>query len=122
MGADGRGCFWWILVLISISATMIKFGTSGWRAIMGEEFTFQNVRTVVQAIASFDLPRIKEALSPRDCTVCGRIPVYAMMTAAKMLDADAVKVLHHTTSGDVTGNRAPGQYTVGYMAAAVYKG
>jgi len=31
---------------------MIKFGTSGWRAIMGEEFTFQNVRTVVQAIAN----------------------------------------------------------------------
>jgi phosphoglucomutase len=32
---------------------MIKFGTSGWRAIMGEEFTFQNVRLVVQAIADF---------------------------------------------------------------------
>ncbi|MBD3413896.1 MAG: hypothetical protein GF421_05640 [Candidatus Aminicenantes bacterium] len=32
---------------------MIKFGTSGWRAIMGEEFTFQNVRTVVQAIANY---------------------------------------------------------------------
>ncbi len=32
---------------------MIKFGTSGWRAIMGKEFTFQNVRTVVQAIANF---------------------------------------------------------------------
>jgi phosphoglucomutase len=31
---------------------MIKFGTSGWRAIMGEEFTFQNVRIVVQAIAN----------------------------------------------------------------------
>jgi len=31
---------------------MITFGTSGWRAIMGEEFTFQNVRTVVQAIAN----------------------------------------------------------------------
>lgn len=29
---------------------MIKFGTSGWRAVMGEEFTFQNVRIVVQAI------------------------------------------------------------------------
>ncbi|MFC2166515.1 phosphoglucomutase/phosphomannomutase family protein [Acidobacteriota bacterium] len=31
---------------------MIKFGTSGWRAIMGEEFTFQNVRIVVQAVAN----------------------------------------------------------------------
>ncbi|UCE21122.1 MAG: phosphoglucomutase/phosphomannomutase family protein [Candidatus Aminicenantes bacterium] len=32
---------------------MITFGTSGWRAVMGEEFTFQNVRTVVQAIANY---------------------------------------------------------------------
>ncbi|MFW6140413.1 MAG: hypothetical protein ACOC5S_03565 [Acidobacteriota bacterium] len=32
---------------------MIKFGTSGWRAVMGEDFTFQNVRTVVQAIANY---------------------------------------------------------------------
>jgi phosphoglucomutase len=32
---------------------MIKFGTSGWRAIMGEEFTFANVRRVVQAIANY---------------------------------------------------------------------
>jgi AmmeMemoRadiSam system protein B len=44
-----------------------------------------------------------------------------MMTAAKMLGADTVKILYHTTSGDVTGDRAPGQYTVGYMAAALYK-
>lgn len=32
---------------------MIKFGTSGWRGVMGDEFTFQNVRTVVQAIANY---------------------------------------------------------------------
>jgi phosphoglucomutase len=32
---------------------MIKFGTSGWRAVMGEEFTFHNVRIVVQAVANF---------------------------------------------------------------------
>lgn len=31
---------------------MIKFGTSGWRAIMGEEFTFHNVRLVVQSLAN----------------------------------------------------------------------
>jgi len=32
---------------------MIRFGTSGWRAVMGEDFTFQNVRLVVQAIANY---------------------------------------------------------------------
>jgi phosphoglucomutase len=32
---------------------MIKFGTSGWRAVMGAEFTFANVRVVVQAVANY---------------------------------------------------------------------
>jgi phosphoglucomutase len=36
---------------------MIKFGTSGWRAVMGGEFTFHNVRVVVQAAANYLLER-----------------------------------------------------------------
>ncbi len=32
-------------------ATEIKFGTSGWRAVMAEEFTFANVRRAVHGIA-----------------------------------------------------------------------
>jgi AmmeMemoRadiSam system protein B len=76
---------------------------------------------VVDAIASYDMARIKSALSPRDCSVCGRFPVYAMLTAAKQLGADGVQVLHHTNSGDVTGERNPPHYIVGYMSAAVYK-
>jgi AmmeMemoRadiSam system protein B len=79
-------------------------------------------KVVVDAIASFDMARIKEALSPWDCSVCGRIPVYAMLTAARALGANKVGILHYTNSGDVTGIRAPGQYTVGYLAAAVYRG
>ncbi len=31
----------------------IRFGTSGWRAIIGDEFTFDNVRLVTQAIADY---------------------------------------------------------------------
>jgi phosphoglucomutase len=34
-------------------ATPIKFGTSGWRAIMAEEFTFANVRRAVSGIARY---------------------------------------------------------------------
>lgn len=37
--------------------TKIKFGTSGWRAILADEFTFENVRIVTQAIC--DLIREK---------------------------------------------------------------
>jgi AmmeMemoRadiSam system protein B len=78
-------------------------------------------QVVVDAIASFELERIVEALSPRDCSVCGRIPVYAVLTAAQRLGADGIRILHHTTSGDVTGMRDAGAYTVGYLAAAVYR-
>ncbi len=34
-------------------ATQIKFGTSGWRAVMAEEFTFANVRRAVNGIARY---------------------------------------------------------------------
>jgi phosphoglucomutase len=34
-------------------ATAIKFGTSGWRAVMAEDFTFVNVRRAVNGIARY---------------------------------------------------------------------
>jgi len=34
-------------------ATEIKFGTSGWRAIVADEFTFGNVRRAVTGIAKY---------------------------------------------------------------------
>src|SRR3984893_5455929 len=34
-------------------APLIKFGTDGWRAIIAEDFTFANARTVASAIARY---------------------------------------------------------------------
>lgn len=33
--------------------TPIKFGTDGWRAVIGEDYTFANVRIVTQAVANY---------------------------------------------------------------------
>src|SRR3712207_2346274 len=33
--------------------TAIKFGTDGWRAVIGDEYTFANVRRVTQAVAEY---------------------------------------------------------------------
>ena len=85
------------------------------------EAVLRQDQVVVDAIASLNMDRIKQAFSARDCSVCGRVPVYAMLTASQALGANRVRILHHTTSGDVTGLRAPGEYTVGYLAAAVYR-
>jgi AmmeMemoRadiSam system protein B len=49
------------------------------------------------------------------------MPILAAMHAARVLGANSARVLHHTNSSDVTGQRVPGQYTVGYMAAALVK-
>ncbi|MBA3468586.1 MAG: phosphoglucomutase/phosphomannomutase family protein [Herpetosiphonaceae bacterium] len=34
-------------------ATPIKFGTDGWRAVIAEDYTFENVRIVTQAVADY---------------------------------------------------------------------
>jgi AmmeMemoRadiSam system protein B len=78
-------------------------------------------QAVVDAIAAYDLETLTAVLMGPHSTVCGRMPILAALHAASALGADAVRVLHHTTSGDVTGDRRPGQYTVGYMAAAIYQ-
>jgi phosphoglucomutase len=41
-------------------AGAIKFGTSGWRAVIAEEFTFENVRLAAAAIAEHVLSRNKK--------------------------------------------------------------
>jgi len=49
---------------------------------------------------------------------CGAPAVAAVLWAAQELGADAVKILHHSTSGDQTGDRSS---VVGYGAAAILK-
>lgn len=67
---------------------MIRFGTSGWRAIMGEEFTFKNVRLVVQAIATF----LKEKFPKKKISV---IVNYDTRFLSERFALEAAKVLSH---------------------------
>lgn len=64
--------------------TQIKFGTSGWRAVMAEEFTFANVRRAVTGIARYvaqQKPRGARVIIGRDprflgetfCAMAGEI-------------------------------------------------
>lgn len=78
-------------------------------------------REVVDALDTYNLDRLEAVLMTRDCSVCGRMPILAVLYAASTLGADSVDILHYTNSGEVTGRRTPGQYTVGYVAAAIYR-
>ena len=56
-------------------ATEIKFGTSGWRAIVAEEFTFANIRRAVTGIAKYVAAQGGEpkVLVGRDPRVLGEV-------------------------------------------------
>ena len=77
-------------------------------------------QVVVDAIAAYDLERLSALFLTPDCSVCGRMSILTVMHAARAQGASTAKVLHHTNSGDVSGQRSRGQYTVGYVAAAIY--
>ncbi len=78
-------------------------------------------RVMTELVESFDIEGLAQALMEGRCHACGGAPVVAALLTAQALGANRAKVLHYTNSGDVTGNRRPGSYTVGYMAAAVYR-
>jgi AmmeMemoRadiSam system protein B len=78
-------------------------------------------RVMVELVERFDVEVLARALMEGRCHACGGAPVVTALLAAQALGANRAKVLHYTNSGDVTGNRRPGSYTVGYMAAAIYQ-
>ena len=61
-------------------ATQIKFGTSGWRAVMAEEFTFANVRRAVYGIAGY----VASQKSNRARVIVGRDPRFLGETFCAM--------------------------------------
>lgn len=67
---------------------MIKFGTSGWRAVMGEEFTFQNVRIVVQAVIN----HLKRKFPDQHISV---IVNYDTRFLSERFALEAAKILSH---------------------------
>ena len=66
----------------------------------------------------FDPESIFEAEHTGKAFACGHAAVAAVLWAARELGANKVQVLHHATSGDVTGDSSS---VVGYGAAAVLK-
>lgn len=68
----------------------IKFGTSGWRAIVAEDFTLANIRRAVAGIAQYvaSQPGAKTVLVGRDPRFLGEMFV---AEAARMLAAHGVK-------------------------------
>ncbi len=82
---------------------MIKFGTSGWRAVMGSEFTFSNVRIVVQAISNY----LKRRFPGRPISV---VVNYDTRFLSERFANEAAKILSHNQIQTLLSDRdAPAQ-------------
>jgi len=73
---------------------------------------------MLKRFESFQPEQIFEAEHTGKGFACGHAAVAAVLWAARELGADKVQVLHHATSGDVTGDFSQ---VVGYGAAVVIK-
>ncbi|NIN69636.1 MAG: AmmeMemoRadiSam system protein B [Anaerolineae bacterium] len=78
-------------------------------------------RFVQGFVNDFDPEGLASSLAKNEAQACGGGPIVTVMLTARELGADSARVLKYMNSGDVTGVRAPGQYTVGYLAGVVYK-
>src|SRR3984893_13211945 len=81
-------------------ATQIKFGTSGWRAVMADEFTFANVRRAVDGIARYLVS--EKAQGAR--VILGRDPRFLGETFCEMA---AEILMGHGITPVVLGEAAP---------------
>lgn len=73
---------------------------------------------MLDCIEAFDPEAVIQAEEQGRGFACGRGALAAVLWAAKDLGADAVKILNHATSGDVTGDTSQ---VVGYGAAVILR-
>lgn len=79
-------------------ATSIKFGTDGWRAIIADDYTVDNVQRVAEATALYmQQHQLKQAVVGHDCRFGGKL---FAETTARVLGAHGIKV--HLAKGFVS--------------------
>ena len=70
-------------------------------------------------IQNFDPQGLAQGLADGSCQACGGWPIVTLLLIAEKLGFNRVKLLHHTNSGDVTGDKSG--YIVGYSSFVVYR-
>ena len=108
---------------------MIKFGTAGWRAVISDEFTIDNVKLVTQAIANYlkeeaigdkqqvvvgyDTRFMSENFAKVSCRVLAANGIKALITIRDVpTPAFAYEILERRTSGGInfTASHNPPEY------------
>jgi AmmeMemoRadiSam system protein B len=72
---------------------------------------------MIKDVQEFDADKLMMDLERQRTEACGGGPVVAVMTALKRLGVAHLEVLHHSNSGDATGDHSS---VVGYLSAVAY--
>ncbi|MEK7671707.1 MAG: AmmeMemoRadiSam system protein B, partial [Bacteroidota bacterium] len=72
---------------------------------------------IIKDVEEFDYERLMHDLQTQRTEACGGGPTVAVMSALKHLHVTNIEVLHHSNSGDVTGDYSS---VVGYLSAVAY--
>ncbi len=122
-----------------MSATPIKFGTDGWRAIIAEEFTFENVRACARGVVAllksngvadkglvvgYDTRFASEdfAAAVAEVVAANGVPVY-LCDAPSPTPAVSYSIIHRQAAGGVviTASHNPGKWN-GFKYKPEYAG
>jgi phosphomannomutase len=104
---------------------MIKFGTDGWRGVIADNFTFENVRIISQAIADY---LYKEAKGSKKVVIgydCRFLSAEFAKTVALVLAANKIKAVLSTRAVPtpaVSLHALHGKYDLGVMITASHNG
>ncbi len=92
---------------------------------MNHEFSYAEVKSkdsgIIDAMTTYRMDYIEKTLNKKEISVCGKAPILIVMETSKQLGAVMTQILHYTNSGDVTGNREEGEWTVGYLSMALVR-
>jgi len=88
------------------------------RGMSAPEFAKEQDSKAIEMILALDPKRFAAKVAQAEISMCGYGPVAAMLTAAKQLGADRVKLLKYATSSDVSRDS---HMAVGYGAIGVYR-
>jgi MEMO1 family protein len=75
-------------------------------------------REIIKQVEAFNPDGVIEVEEDGKGFACGKGAMASVLWAAKAMGADQVKILHHATSGDVTGDY---DQVVGYASAVCYR-
>ena len=88
------------------------------RGMSAPEFAKEQDSKAIEMILALDAKGFAAKVAQAEISMCGYGPVAAMLTAAKRLGADRVKLLKYATSSDVSRDS---HMAVGYGAIGVYR-